>query len=402
MTKQLYKIDERYIQDIDDDDIEEPSYIPTKELNGMYRYEILFCIDVAIGDEGVEADVIDYLCDEYKELLEDIYYINGVSEASIWVGWNNDSQRKCVSYQELSEMYDKKETHQFTIVFGINRNFKNFNHVWAFNKIMYNNMPRIFKRGHLYGYMCWGYTISDKYTFKNIADLVPPPTGDAEEIYYSKIRSYDKYQKLAKVLLGRENDSSFGCPFTDIYKKFGFTFDDQVMRKLRKTDYPSYKYIPIDLGNGDKPITFKITDVNQKFFDTFFAKLYKIPSMEKGITFSTDQDLKNDIKKYVNETNEDIYGRCCMFKRGKKGCIYNYLTFEKDFGYNKYERFAPAMLQFVDISDKKQDDIWRLCMILLPWYHMGLDYEVILDKIIETFPYIENYRELIIDYVVRL
>ena len=226
MGKQLYKIDERYIQDIDDDDIEEPSYIPTKELNGMYRYEILFCIDVAIGDEGVEADVIDYLCDEYSELLEDIYYVSGVSEASIWVSWHNDSQRKCVSYQELSEMYDKKETHQFTIVFGINRNFKNFNHVWAFNKIMYNNMPRIFKRGHLHGYMCWGYTISDKYTFKNIADLVPQATGDAEEIYYSKIRSYDKYQKLAKVLLGRENDDSFQCPFTDIYKKFGFTFDD--------------------------------------------------------------------------------------------------------------------------------------------------------------------------------
>ena len=226
MTKQLYKIDERYIQDIDDDDIEEPSYIPTKELNGMYRYEILFCIDVAIGDEGVEADVIDYLCDEYKELLEAIYYINGVSDASIWVSWHIDSQRKCVSYQELSEMYDKKETHQFTIVFGINRNFKNFNHVWAFNKIMYNNIPRIFKRGHLYGYMCWGYTICDKYIFKTIADLVAPPTGDAEEIYYAKIRSYDKYQKLAKVLLGRENDSSFGCPFTDIYKKFGFTFDD--------------------------------------------------------------------------------------------------------------------------------------------------------------------------------
>ena len=57
MVKQLYKIDERYIQDIDDDDIEEPSYIPTKELNGMYRYEVLFCIDVAIGDKGVEADV---------------------------------------------------------------------------------------------------------------------------------------------------------------------------------------------------------------------------------------------------------------------------------------------------------------------------------------------------------
>ena len=400
MTKQFYKIDERYIQDIDDDDIEEPSYIPTKELNGMYRYEILFCIDVAIGDEGVEADVIDYLCDEYKELLEDIYYINGVSDASIWVSWHNDSQRKCVSYQELSEMYDKKETHQFTIVFGINRNFKNFNHVWAFNKIMYNNIPRIFKRGHLYGYMCWGYTICDKYIFKTIADLVPPPTGDAEEIYYSKIRSYDKYQKLAKVLLGHENDTSFQCPFTDIYKKFGFTFDDQVMRKLRKTDYPSYKYIPIDLGNGDKPITFKITDVNQKFFDSFFARLYKTPNMGKVITIGTDQDLKNDIKKYVNETNEDIYGRCCIFKRGKKGCIYNYLTFEKDFGYNEYERYAPAMSYVVDISDKKQDDIWRLSMILLPWYHMGLDYEVILDKIIEVFPYVESYRELIIDYVI--
>ena len=174
------------------------------------------------------------------------------------------------------------------------------------------------------------------------------------------------------------------------------------MRKLRKTDYPSYKYIPIDLGNGDKPITFKITDVNQKFFDSFFAKLYKTPNMGKVITIGTDYDLKNDIKKYVNETNEDIYGRCCMFKRGKKGCIYNYLTFEKDFGYNEYERYAPAMLYLVDISDKKQDDIWRLSMILLPWYHMGLDYEVILDKIIETFPYVENYRELIIDYVVRL
>ena len=86
----------------------------------------------------------------------------------------------------------------------------------------------------------------------------------------------------------------------------------------------------------------------------------------------------------------------------KKGCIYNYLTFEKDFGYNEYERYAPTMLYVVDISDKKQDDIWRLSMILLPWYHMGLDYEVILDKIIETFPYVENYRELIIDYVVRL
>ena len=226
MGKQFYKIDERYIQDIDDDDIEQSTYIPTKEINSMYQYEILFCIDVAIGDEGVEADVIYYLCDEYKELLEDIYYINGVSDASIWVEWHNDSQRKCVSYQELSEMYDNKETHQFAIVFGINRNFKNFNHVWAFNKVMYNNMPRIFKRGHLYGYMCWGYTICDKYIFKTIADLVPPPTGDAEEIYYAKIRSYDKYQKLAKVLLGCENDSSYGCPFTDIYKKFGFTFDD--------------------------------------------------------------------------------------------------------------------------------------------------------------------------------
>ena len=53
MKKLLYKIDERYIQDIDDDDIEEPTYIPTKELNGMYQYEVLFCIDVAIGDEGV-------------------------------------------------------------------------------------------------------------------------------------------------------------------------------------------------------------------------------------------------------------------------------------------------------------------------------------------------------------
>ena len=110
-------------------------------------------------------------------------------------------------------------------MFGINGNFKNFNHVWAFNKIMYNNIRRIFKNGNL-GYMCWDYTLSDKNTYENIADLVPPPTGDAEEIYYSKIRSYDKYQKLAKVLLGHEHDSSFACPFTDIYKKFGFTFDD--------------------------------------------------------------------------------------------------------------------------------------------------------------------------------
>ena len=53
MGKHLYKINERYIQDIDDDDIEEPTYIPTKELNGMYQYEVLFCIDIAIGDEGV-------------------------------------------------------------------------------------------------------------------------------------------------------------------------------------------------------------------------------------------------------------------------------------------------------------------------------------------------------------
>ena len=116
------------------------------------------------------------------------------------------------------------------------------------------------------------------------------------------------------------------------------------MRKLRKIDYPSYKYIPIDLGNDDKPITFKITDVNQKFFDSFSARLYKMPNMGTTIVFGTENDLKDDIKKYVNETNEDIYGRCCMFKRGKKGCIYNYLTFEKDFGYNEYERFAPAML----------------------------------------------------------
>ena len=107
MGKQFYKIDERYIQDIDDDDIEQSTYIPTKELNAMYRYEILFCIDVAIGDEGVEADVIDYLCDEYKELLDDIYYIDGVSDASIWVKWNDDSQRECVSYHQLAQMYDK-------------------------------------------------------------------------------------------------------------------------------------------------------------------------------------------------------------------------------------------------------------------------------------------------------
>ena len=60
------------------------------------------------------------------------------------------------------------------------------------------------------------------------------------------------------------------------------------MRKLRKIDYPSYKYIPSDVGNGDKPITFKITDVNQKFFDAFFAKLYKTPNMGKVITIGTD------------------------------------------------------------------------------------------------------------------
>ena len=60
------------------------------------------------------------------------------------------------------------------------------------------------------------------------------------------------------------------------------------MRKLRKVDYPSYKYIPIELGNGDKPITFKITDVNQKFFDSFFSKLYKTPNMGKVITIGTD------------------------------------------------------------------------------------------------------------------
>ena len=89
-------------------------------------------------------------------------------------------------------------------------------------------------------------------------------------------------------MLGHEDDAYFKCPFTEIYKKFGFTFDDQIMRKLRKLDYPSYKYIPIDLGNGDKPITFKITDVNQKFFDAFFAKLYKTPNMGKVITIGTD------------------------------------------------------------------------------------------------------------------
>ena len=124
--------------------------------------------------------------------------------------------------------------------------------------------------------------------------------------------------------------------------------------------------------------------------------------MEKGITIGSYNDLKYDIIKYVNETDENIYGRCCIFKRAKKGYVYNYLTFEKDFGYNEYERYAPAMSYVVDVSDKKLDDIWRLSMILLPWYHMGLDYEIILDKIIETFPYVENYRELIIDYVVRL
>ena len=172
------------------------------------------------------------------------------------------------------------------------------------------------------------------------------------------------------------------------------------MRKLRKIDYPTYKYIPIDLGNGDKPITFKITDVNQKFFDVFFARLYKIPSMEQGVTIGTDNDVKNDIKKYADETNEDIYGRCCIFKRGKKGCIYNYLTFEKDFGYNEYQRFAPAMLYVLNISDKDHDNIWRISMILSAWYRMGLDYKGILDKIIEVFPYVESYRELIIDYVV--
>ena len=109
MTKQLYKIDERYIQDIDDedDDIEQQTYISSKTFDSMYRYEFLFCIDVAIGDKGVEADVIDYLCDEYKELLDDIYYIDGVSDASIWVKWNDDSQRECVSYHQLAQMYDK-------------------------------------------------------------------------------------------------------------------------------------------------------------------------------------------------------------------------------------------------------------------------------------------------------
>ena len=110
-------------------------------------------------------------------------------------------------------------------MFGINGNFKNFNHVWAFNKIMYNNIRRIFKNGTL-GYMCWDYTLSDKNTYENIADLVPPPSGDAEEVYHSKIRNYDKYQKLAKVLLGHEYDDSFQCPYTDIYKRYGFTFDD--------------------------------------------------------------------------------------------------------------------------------------------------------------------------------
>ena len=89
-----------------------------------------------------------------------------------------------------------------------------------------------------------------------------------------------------------------------------------------------------------------------------------------------------------------------MFKRGKKGCIYNYLTFEKDFGYNEYVRFAPAMTYVFEISNKNHNKIWGLSMILLPWYHMGLDYKIILDKIIEVFPYVESYRELIIDYVV--
>lgn len=109
MKKLLYKIDERYIQDIDDDDddIEQQTYMSAKEFNSMYRYEILFCIDVAIRDGGVKADVIDYICDEYKELLDDIYYIDGVSDASIWVEWRNDSQRECVSYHQLAQMYDK-------------------------------------------------------------------------------------------------------------------------------------------------------------------------------------------------------------------------------------------------------------------------------------------------------
>ena len=109
MEKQLYKIDERYIQDIDDDDddIEQQTYISTKAFDSMYRYEFLFCIDVAIVGNDVKADVIDYICDEYKELLEDIYYIDGVSDASIWVEWRNDSQRECVSYHQLAQMYDK-------------------------------------------------------------------------------------------------------------------------------------------------------------------------------------------------------------------------------------------------------------------------------------------------------
>ena len=109
MKKQLYKIDERYIQDIDDDDddIEQQTYISSKTFDSMYRYEFLFCIDVAIVDKGVKADVIDYICDEYKELLDDIYYIDGVSDASIWVKWNDDSQRECVSYHQLAQMYDK-------------------------------------------------------------------------------------------------------------------------------------------------------------------------------------------------------------------------------------------------------------------------------------------------------
>ena len=109
MEKQLYKIDERYIQDIedDDDDIEQQTYISTKEFDSMYRYEFLFCIDVAIVDKGVKADVIDYIRDEYKELLDDIYDIDGVSDASIWVKWNDDSQRECVSYHQLAQMYDK-------------------------------------------------------------------------------------------------------------------------------------------------------------------------------------------------------------------------------------------------------------------------------------------------------
>ena len=109
MGKQLYKLDERYIQDIDDedDDIEQQTYISTKAFDSMYRYEFLFCIDVAIVGNDVKADVIDYICDEYKELLEDIYYIDGVSDASIWVEWRNDSQRECVSYHQLAQMYDK-------------------------------------------------------------------------------------------------------------------------------------------------------------------------------------------------------------------------------------------------------------------------------------------------------